>query len=142
MAPVMHDVEDKKDIVFFSDPQQDYSEIAANLVFHEKSKHFEIDVHLVREKVASGVIKTEKIHTTQQIADILTKGLDIEQHKVLCDKPGISEFISESRGGWLDSLNICYNFYNTDTLLDEYKTFLARDLQWMWPPSLTEHDIS
>ncbi|GKB22798.1 ribonuclease H-like domain-containing protein [Tanacetum coccineum] len=45
-------------------------QIAANLVFHEKSKHFEIDVHFVREKVASGVIKTEKIHTTQQIADI------------------------------------------------------------------------
>ncbi|GJR76096.1 ribonuclease H-like domain-containing protein [Tanacetum coccineum] len=49
-------------------------EIAANLVFHEKSNHFEIDVHLVREKVASGVIKTNKIHTTQQIVNILTKG--------------------------------------------------------------------
>ncbi|GKD31481.1 ribonuclease H-like domain-containing protein, partial [Tanacetum coccineum] len=64
-------------------------QIAANHVFHEKSKHFEIDVHLVREKVASGVIKNEKIHTTQQIADILTKGLDIKQHKILCGKHGM-----------------------------------------------------
>ncbi|GKA44853.1 ribonuclease H-like domain-containing protein [Tanacetum coccineum] len=64
-------------------------QIAANHVFHEKSKHFEIDVHLVREKVASGVIKTEKIHTTQQIADILNKGLGIEQHKTLCGKLGM-----------------------------------------------------
>ncbi|GKD44024.1 ribonuclease H-like domain-containing protein [Tanacetum coccineum] len=38
-------------------------QIVANPVFNEKSKHFEIDVPLVRKKVASGVIKTEEIHT-------------------------------------------------------------------------------
>ncbi|GKF69286.1 hypothetical protein Tco_0202343, partial [Tanacetum coccineum] len=67
--------------------------IAANLVLHEKSKHFEINVHLVRKKVASGVIKTEKIHTTQQIVDVLTKALDIEQHKILCGKLGLLDML-------------------------------------------------
>ncbi|GJY18709.1 ribonuclease H-like domain-containing protein, partial [Tanacetum coccineum] len=38
-------------------------QIAANPVMHEKIKKFDIDVHFVREKVASGLIKTVKVDT-------------------------------------------------------------------------------
>ncbi|GJV91456.1 ribonuclease H-like domain-containing protein, partial [Tanacetum coccineum] len=58
-------------------------QIAANPVMHEKTKHFDLDVHFEREKVASGLIKTIKVDTKCQVADIFTKDLGSFQHNVL-----------------------------------------------------------
>ncbi|GJS71911.1 ribonuclease H-like domain-containing protein [Tanacetum coccineum] len=61
-------------------------QIVVNHLFHEKTKHFEIDVYLVRKKVVSGVIKNLKVNSAEQVADIFTKGLSIAQHKLFYAK--------------------------------------------------------
>ena len=68
-------------------------QIAANPIMHEKTKHFDIDVHLVREKVASGLIKTVNIDSKEQTADILTKALGSIQHGYLVKKLGMMNLV-------------------------------------------------
>ncbi|GJY94697.1 hypothetical protein Tco_0511058 [Tanacetum coccineum] len=42
---------------------------------YPKTKHFDIDVHLVREKVSSGLIRIVKVDSEENVVDILTKAL-------------------------------------------------------------------
>ncbi|GJU85804.1 ribonuclease H-like domain-containing protein [Tanacetum coccineum] len=64
-------------------------QIVANPVFHERTTHFELDVHFVREKVLASIIKTVKISFDVETTDIFTKCLGVVQHKLCCKDLGM-----------------------------------------------------
>ena len=64
---------DKATIVYCDNVSAVY--LSENPVHHGRTKHVELDVHFVREKVVVCAIRVVHVPTQQQLADIMTKGL-------------------------------------------------------------------
>ncbi|GAA0165518.1 transmembrane signal receptor [Lithospermum erythrorhizon] len=57
--------------------------ISKNPVQHSRIKHIDIRHYFIREVVEDKIIKLEHVSTEKQVADIFTKGLDVNQFEYL-----------------------------------------------------------
>ncbi|GJT16148.1 hypothetical protein Tco_0874854 [Tanacetum coccineum] len=67
-------------------------QIATNTVFHERTKHFEIELFFLREKVVAGIVKAVKVKSADNVADVFTKGLSMDDHNKFCRMLKLKEF--------------------------------------------------
>ena len=82
-------------------------QIIRNPSFYECTKHFELDCHIVREKLNSGLIHLLPISTKLQLADIFTKSLHPSPFSSIISKFGMVNIHSPtcSRGSENSSLS-------------------------------------
>ena len=68
---------------------------ANNQDFHMRTKHIDIRHHFCREKIASGEITINYIHTSDNLADLFTKALPTPRHQDLVKRLALSAGVEE-----------------------------------------------
>jgi len=77
--------------------------LSTNPVQHQRTKHVEIDLHFVRERVALGEVRVLHVPTSSQYADIFTKGLPTSVFTEFRSSLNVRGAPSSDCGGVLDS---------------------------------------
>ena len=69
----MEELGHKQHKIYVFCDSQNVLHIARNLTFHFRTKHIRVQYHFVREVVEDGNVDLQKIHTKENLADVMTK---------------------------------------------------------------------
>jgi hypothetical protein len=111
--------------------------MSSNHVQHRLTKHIEIDIHFVREKVSLGEVRVLHVPSALQFADIMTKGLpsqlflDFRSSHYVREPPAETAGGGEGGGVRMYLLYILHSFKNwTSSLIEPEKPEPATLLAW------------
>lgn len=63
--------------------------LATNHILHSRSKHIELDLHFIRDKIATKDLEVRYVPSTDQLADYLTKPLSHSSFTLFRNKLGV-----------------------------------------------------
>lgn len=66
--------------------------LSHNPVLHARTKHMELDIHFVREKVVSQAMSVLHVPASAQIADVFTKPVSSSQFPILRTKLNVCSY--------------------------------------------------
>lgn len=95
LSYLLHDLQapPKSPVSMYCD-NQSAMHIAHNPSFHERTKHIELDCHIVREKLHQGLVHLLPVSSSHQLADIYTKPLTPAPFKHIFSKLGMQDIHS------------------------------------------------